>query len=124
MTAPIKNPTAWRPPSGQGSVVEIGNLPLVANTLLPLVDNTASHLPIDTTPSYTLPKNPTSWINEDVKNPTAWRPPSGQGSVITVGLQSFIDNLGNFLTDNLGNFIVTTPTYDAPKNPTAWTQVG
>jgi len=61
MTVPIKTPTSWRPPSGQGSVVTVGNLPLVANTLLPLVDNTASHLPIQITPSYVAPKNATTW---------------------------------------------------------------
>lgn len=61
MTTPVKNPTQWRPQSGQGYIVMSGNLPLVANTLLPLVDNTTAHLPIINTPSYVIPKNPTVW---------------------------------------------------------------
>ena len=49
-----KNSTSWR-----GNVVTVGNLPLVANTLLPLVTNAL--LGIVTTPSYVVPKNKTVW---------------------------------------------------------------
>lgn len=52
-----KTSTSWRP----ATVVTVGNLPLVANTLLPLVDNTVNHFPIVTTPSYVQPKAPTKW---------------------------------------------------------------
>jgi hypothetical protein len=57
---PIKIPTSWRPSSGQGSVVLIGNVPIVTNTGVRLV-TTTSHLPIMTNPTVTKPKNPTVW---------------------------------------------------------------
>lgn len=61
MAEPIKNPTGWRPPSGEGSVQLIGNKPIVDSvSFLPIVDN-ALQLPILTTPTTTLPKNPTTW---------------------------------------------------------------
>lgn len=59
--APIRTPTEWRPASGFGSVVLIGNIKLIeAVYMLPIVDNT-NHLPLLTTPTVTLPKNATLW---------------------------------------------------------------
>ena len=63
MTA-IKNPTQWRPPSGQGYILPTGNLGIVTNTLLPLVDNTTNHLPIIVNPSYFVPKYATKWTRQ------------------------------------------------------------
>lgn len=63
---PIKNPTQWRPGNGKGFVVPTGSLPIVANTLLPLVDNTLAHLPIINTPSYVTSNNPTIWTGSGV----------------------------------------------------------
>jgi len=59
-----------------------------------------------------------------VKNPTKWTPPSGTGSVVTIGTVFLVDNSGNFLVDNSGNFLVTNTTVNEPKNPTAWTASG
>lgn len=61
MTAPIKPPTQWRPPSGTGSVVTTGNLNLVTNAGATIVDNTTHHYPIATNRDYVAPKNPTVW---------------------------------------------------------------
>lgn len=60
MTVPIKTPTDWRPTSGQGSVVLLGNVPIVTNTGIKIVTNT-TQLPILTSPTITKPKNPTIW---------------------------------------------------------------
>ena len=61
MTSPIKNPTAFRPVSGLGSVILVSNLPIVDNAAhLPIVDN-AAHLPVITNPTVTRPKNATVW---------------------------------------------------------------
>lgn len=57
----VRNPTQWYPPSGSGYVVTVGNLPIVTNALLPIVDNTVTHLPIVTTPTYTVPRYKTAW---------------------------------------------------------------
>lgn len=57
----IKTPTAWRPASGQGSVVLTGSLPIVTNAGLPIVGNTVSHLPLVVNPTRTVPKSPTVW---------------------------------------------------------------
>lgn len=59
-----------------------------------------------------------------VKNPTSWRPPSGQGYIITEGLLDFQDNSGNLLVTNSLDNIVTTPTYAIGKYATAWTASG
>lgn len=62
----LKNPTAWIPQSGHGFVIAPGNLPIVTNLLLPIVDNTATHKPIVTTPDYVVPKYPTAWAGTGV----------------------------------------------------------
>lgn len=61
MATPIKNPTTWNPPSGEGYIVTVGTLGMVTNALLPIVDNTVNHYPIVTTPVYNIPKVPTDW---------------------------------------------------------------
>lgn len=61
MTAPIKNPTIWRPPSGNGSVAYIGFVELLDNvSQKPLLDN-VSKLPILAGPTLSSPKFPTVW---------------------------------------------------------------
>lgn len=64
MTNPIKWPTQWRPPSGQGYVLASGSLPLETNLFLPIVDNTSNHYPIINTPSYVVPKYATKWTRQ------------------------------------------------------------
>jgi hypothetical protein len=61
MTAPVKNPTIWRPPSGDGSVAYIGFPPILENvSKLPILEN-IHKLPILTGPTLSSPKNPTIW---------------------------------------------------------------
>jgi hypothetical protein len=63
-------------------------------------------------------------VSTPIKNPTSWRPPSGQGFVLTPGAAFVVDKSGNFIVDKSGNFIMTTPSYTTPKQTTTWTQVG
>lgn len=76
----VKNPTAWRPDSGFGSVVATGSLRIVTAAGLFLI--TKAGLFIVQNASQVIPKSPTSWVrtgknatiwaNADHKNPTAW----------------------------------------------------
>jgi hypothetical protein len=58
-----------------------------------------------------------------VKNPTSWRPGSGQGYINFPGLAFIVDQSGNFIVDQSKNFIVSTPTYVVGKSLTNWTPV-
>lgn len=61
MTAPVKNPTAWRPPTGNGTVAYIGFVKVLDNvSKLPVLDN-VSKLPILAGPTVYIPKSPTVW---------------------------------------------------------------
>lgn len=61
MATPIKNPTSWRPPTGNGSVAYIGFVKLIENvSKLPILDS-ASKLPILAGPTISVPKSPTIW---------------------------------------------------------------
>lgn len=59
-----------------------------------------------------------------IKNPTAWRPTSGQGYVTSPGVSNITDQLGHNITDQLASPITDTGYQVMPKNATTWTQVG
>ena len=59
MTTPVKNPTAWQPPSGSGYVVDVGAEDIVTNSGLYIVTNAGDN--IVTTPDYDIGKYPTQW---------------------------------------------------------------
>lgn len=62
----------------------------------------------------------------NIKNPTQWRSPSGQGYIVLTGGLPLVTNLGLPIVDNTINHfpIKSNPTYTTPKNSTVWTQVG
>jgi hypothetical protein len=55
----VRNLTKWTPLSGQGYVVNIGNILFATNTGVLLVTNSNSNLV--TTPTLVKPKHPTLW---------------------------------------------------------------
>lgn len=59
-----------------------------------------------------------------IKNPTHWRPPSGEGYVIDVGNQQIVTNAGDSIVTNSGNNLVTNESYLVPKYKTLWTPSG
>lgn len=60
MSTPIKHPTSWRPPNGQGSVVLVGLAPIVNNASVRIVTSTTA-LPVFTNPTITKPKHAAAW---------------------------------------------------------------
>lgn len=58
-TQTTKNASSWRPESGIGYVVTVGNLDFVDNSGNFIVDNSGNN--IVTTPTYVTSKNATSW---------------------------------------------------------------
>jgi len=56
---PVKTPTAWRPPSGQGYAVLTGVEKITDNAGNFIVDNLGNYLV--TNLGYIKPKNPTNW---------------------------------------------------------------
>lgn len=60
MTTPIKNPTAWRPASGAGYLVNNGVINIVDQNSKTITDQLVS--PITDTGSQVMPKNPSVWV--------------------------------------------------------------
>lgn len=133
-------------------MINVGNESLTDNLDNHITDNLDNRLITNTT--ETVPVNPTLWelttglVNVDdeaglgvldemgdsiysesstistVSSQTQWVPLSGEGYVINIGFENISDNLNNLLIDNSGNYLVTTSTYDIPKNATVWTPSG
>lgn len=60
-----------------------------------------------------------------IKHPTSWRPMSGQGSVVMVGLVPLVNNAGvRIVTNTTVLPIFTNPTVTKPKHATTWTPQG
>lgn len=60
----VKNPTQWQPPTGKGFVITAGTKFLVTNSGSFLVTNAGDNLV--TTPTYDVPKYPTTWSQTGV----------------------------------------------------------
>jgi hypothetical protein len=81
---------------------------------------TQSGTNIDLNPNLITPEPHSSWTAA-TRVTTSWLQPQNT-TMITVGTELFIDNLGNFLVTNGGDNLVTTTTYQQPKYATAWSE--
>lgn len=117
----VRNPTQWMAPSGTGTFAQSGQPDIT--TLSGALLTTLSGTLLITEPYTYKPKFDTSWSGTTKSN-TSWQPNLGVGYVVSVGTETFTDNLGNFLVTNAGSNIVTTPTYTTGKNATSWSATG
>lgn len=117
----VRNPTQWSPPSGEGYISESSETNLLTQSSVDILTQDSQTILIN--PQSYQPKFDTSWTLS-TKETTSWRPPSGEGYVITESNLQLVTNTGDYLVTNLGDNLVTNPTYDIPKNPTEWTESG
>ena len=60
-----------------------------------------------------------------IKHPTGWRPTSGQGTVVLIGLVPIITNaVVRIVTNSSILPIFTSPTVTKPKHAAIWTPQG
>lgn len=117
----VRNPTQWSPPSGEGYISQSTGAFLTTQSGITL--ETQSGIDLIISEDTYQPKFDTSWTLS-TKETTSWRPPSGEGYVITEGNLQLVTNGGDSLVTNSGDNLVTNPTYDTNKNPTDWTESG